>query len=156
MNEYRVITYKPAYRDDFVRLNKAWIERYFRLEPADLELLEDPEGQIMDRGGEIFFALDGHDEAVGCCALVPYPTRDCYELVKMTVDERMRGHGVGRLLGEAFMDYARRHGVKRIYLEGNTTLKASLALYRRLGFHEVPMTSAASLERIDILMEVEL
>lgn len=156
MEEYRVITYQPTYRDDFVRLNKAWIQRYFRMEPADEELLGDPEGQILGKGGQIFIALNARDEAVGCCALVPYPPRDCYELVKMTVDESVRGHGVGRLLGEAFMDYARQHDVKRIYLEGNTTLSASLALYRKLGFHEVPMTGDISLERIDILMEVDL
>ena len=36
------------FRDDlaaaFARLNQAWIERFFRLEPSDLKTLRDPQG----------------------------------------------------------------------------------------------------------------
>ena len=38
------------------------------------------------------------------------------------------------------------------YLEGNTRLKASIAIYRSLGFVEIPLQGNAY-ERCDILME---
>lgn len=32
------------YRDDFIRLNREWIESFFCLEESDLKILGDPEG----------------------------------------------------------------------------------------------------------------
>lgn len=46
------------YRSDFIRLNREWIERFFCLEESDLKILGDPEGEIIDKGGEIFLALN--------------------------------------------------------------------------------------------------
>ena len=57
--------------------------------------------------------------------------------------------------GEALLDYAKSHGVKRIFLEGNTRLEASIALYCKLGFGEIPLEGNAY-ERCDILMEIKL
>lgn len=31
-----IVTYETKYRADFIRLNRQWIESYFRLETADL------------------------------------------------------------------------------------------------------------------------
>lgn len=59
------------------------------------------------------------------------------------------------MLGESLVDYARKHGVRRIYLEGNTRLEASIALYRKLGFREIPLQGNAY-ERCDILMLFDL
>ena len=42
----------------------------------------------------------------------------------------------------------------RIFLEGNTRLQASIALYRKLGFKEIPLEGNAY-ERCDILMELK-
>lgn len=33
-----IIPYEPRFRDDFVRLNRAWIEQLFVLEGPDLDL----------------------------------------------------------------------------------------------------------------------
>ena len=73
----------------------------------------------------------------------------------MAVSPKAQGRGIGRMLGESLVDYARKHGVRRIYLEGNTRLEASIALYRKLGFHEIPLQGNAY-ERCDILMLFDL
>ena len=73
----------------------------------------------------------------------------------MAVSPEAQGRGVGRKLGEALIEYARRHGVKRLFLEGNTRLEASIALYRKLGFREIPL-EGKTYERCDILMELIL
>ena len=46
-------------------------------------------------------------------------------------------------------------GAKRLYLEGNTRLAASIHLYRDLGFKEVPL-EGSTYDRCDIIMELKL
>ena len=33
----RIETYKSEYRNDFIRLNREWIESYFKIEASDVE-----------------------------------------------------------------------------------------------------------------------
>ena len=73
----------------------------------------------------------------------------------MVVSPEAQGKGIGRKLGEALLNYARSHGVRRIFLEGNTRLESSIALYRKLGFKDIPLKGNAY-ERCDILMELRL
>ena len=151
----RITTYEPRYKQDFIRLNKQWIETYFRLEQSDLDTFAHIDDSIIGRGGQIFLAINDDGHVAGCCALKPHPESDCFELAKMAVSPDVQGKGIGRKLGEALIDYARSHGVERIFLEGNTRLEASIALYRRLGFKEIPLNGNAY-ERCDILMELRL
>lgn len=154
MEKVRVVEYRPEYKDDFIRLNKQWIETYFKLEQSDVETFCNIERKIIDKGGQIFIALKD-DKAVGCCALIPHPDTNWHELAKMAVAPDCQGHGTGRLLGETLLAYARKHGVRHIFLEGNTLLKASIALYRKLGFQEQPMDHPAY-SRCDIMMYIDL
>ena len=41
-----IITFDARYRDDFKRLNVAWLQRYFRVEPIDEQVLSNPEREI--------------------------------------------------------------------------------------------------------------
>ena len=151
----RITTYEPQYKQDFIRLNKQWIETWFRLEQSDLDTFAHIDDNIIERGGQIFLAIDGDGQVVGCCALKPHPESNSFELAKMAVLPEAQGKGIGRRLGETLLDYARNHGVKRIFLEGNTRLKASIALYRKLGFKKTSLRGKAY-ERCDILMEILL
>ena len=149
-------TYSEQYKSDFIRLNTEWIRTWFDLEESDLHTFANIDSYIIGGGGQIFIAVDdGKGEAVGCCALINHPEKASYELAKMAVSPNAQGQGIGRKLGEALLDYARSHGVKRIFLEGNTRLEASIALYRKLGFKEIPLKGNAY-ERCDILMEIIL
>ena len=154
MNDVIIETYKPCYKDDFIRLNREWIEHYFSIEPSDLNTFKNIGSYILDKGGQIFLALLGN-EVIGCCALIPHPERDCHELAKMAVSPHHQGRGAGYLLGKALIDYARQHGVKRLFLEGNTRLKASIALYRKLGFTEESV-DLPTYDRCNIIMEMQL
>ena len=144
-------TYKPEYRDDFIRLNREWIESFFKIEASDIETFSHVD-EIVEQGGQIFLALTDSREVVGCCALKYHEAEQTYELAKMAVSPQYRGRRIGHLLGTAVVEYANRHGIHRIFLEGNTRLKASIALYRSLGFAEIPLEGNAY-ERCDILME---
>ena len=145
-------TFKPALKEAFIALNTGWIKHYFKLEVHDLEAFSDVEALIRD-GGEIFFAvLDG--KAVGCCALLHHAggTHCEWELAKMAVSHEAQGQGIGSKLMEALLAEARRRKIGKIYLEGNTKLQASIHLYKKFDFKEVPL-EGASYERVDIILE---
>ncbi|VDG76447.1 Acetyltransferase (GNAT) family [Actinobaculum suis] len=56
-NGITVVPYHPRYKKDFQELNKAWITEMFTMEPQDYVDLENFEN-LLDQGGQIFFALD--------------------------------------------------------------------------------------------------
>lgn len=152
----KIITYNEQYKADFIRLNTEWIETYFRLEESDLRTFANIDSYIIEGGGQIFLALDDSTgEVVGCCALINHTDKDAYELAKMAVSPKVQGQHIGHQLGTALIDYARQLGVKRLYLEGNTRLAASIHLYRDLGFKEVPL-EGSTYDRCDIIMELKL
>ena len=62
--------FEPGYAAAFKALNEAWITRHYAVEPKDEELLGDPLGKIIAKGGLIPFAVED-GEAVGCCAMIP-------------------------------------------------------------------------------------
>ena len=70
-----IVLYKPEYKNDFIRLNKEWIETYFTIEASDIETFSHVD-DIIEQGGQIFIAL--HDgEVVGCCALKYHNKKYC-------------------------------------------------------------------------------
>lgn len=149
-------TYSEQYKSDFIRLNTEWIRTWFDLEESDLHTFANIDSYIIGGGGQIFIAVDdGGGEAVGCCALINHPEKASYELAKMAVSPKAQGHHIGWRLGTALIDYARKIGARRIFLEGNTRLEASIHLYRKLGFKEIPL-EGKRYERCDILMELLL
>lgn len=151
----RVRPYQPRDQEAFRQLNQQWITRYFSLEGKDRQLLDDPEGQILAKGGRIYI-LERNGEPVGCCALV---TRDdeTFELAKMAVAEEHRGQGLGRLLLQSCIDRARFAGKRRLFLETNSRLDAAVHLYRKLGFAELPASAwPPAYSRVDLMMQLEL
>ena len=65
----RITTYEPRYKQDFIRLNKQWIETWFRLEQSDLDTFAHIEDSIIGHGGQIFLAIDDRGQVVGCLHL---------------------------------------------------------------------------------------
>jgi GNAT superfamily N-acetyltransferase len=154
MPKIEILTWTPDLTPHFVRLNKQWIEHFFKLEACDLKTLGDPRGVIIDAGGQIFFARCGID-IIGCCALIHHPDNNTYELAKMAVDPTPQNCGAGFKLGSALIDYARSIGVHEIFLEANTRLAASVHLYEKLGFRPVADYHAAY-DRCDLFMTIHL
>jgi hypothetical protein len=56
MDEVKVIEWEDKYNEDFVSLSIEWLEKYVSVEPADLEILNHPHSNILNKGGNIFFA----------------------------------------------------------------------------------------------------
>jgi putative acetyltransferase len=146
-----IIAYTPHHAAAWRTLNEAWVTRYFKLEAKDNQILGDPQGQVLDKGGAIFIAmLDS--VAVGCVSMIPMADSG-YELAKMAVTETAQGHGIGRKLMQACIDFAGQQKAPRIYIETNAVLTPAVTLYESCGFVHLP-PQPTPYERCNVWMEL--
>jgi ribosomal protein S18 acetylase RimI-like enzyme len=150
----KVIPYREDLRAAFEQLNRDWIESYFVLEDADRAVFADPAAAILRPGGQIFFVVEG-ETVLGTCAVLRHGPTEC-EIAKMAVAPAARGRGLGDLLMEAAVDFARQIGASRVSIVSNTVLGPALRLYRKHGFVEVPLESDGRYQRANIRLEREL
>ncbi len=150
----RIIPFEPRHAEAWRRLNEDWISKNFAIEPKDREVLDDPEGKIIDKGGRIFMAENETGEAIGCVALIPMADGG-FEVAKMTVVESARGSGLGRMLMEMCIEAAKAAKAPRLYLETNSSLAPALGLYRAMGFVDLDpsMRPPTDYARCDVWME---
>ena len=139
MSNVTIVSFDEEYSSIFYELNKLWIEESWLLEKSDKFDLLNPKESIIDKGGEIFFALiDGN--VIGTVAMIRSADR-IYELAKMTVDINYRGNGVANKLMDQCLDYAINNNAQQIYLITNDTLVIARNLYDKYGFKEVTLDS---------------
>ena len=140
----------------FRTLNEEWISRYFALEKKDREVLGDPRGTILSKGGHVFMVYAG-EEAVGCVALIPM-SEGVYELSKMAVSPALRGLGIGRKLLEYAIEQAKVIGAKSLFLGSSKQLKNAVHLYEAVGFRHVPPADIPPMPytRADVFMEMRI
>lgn len=141
----------PAHHQDFVRLNRAWITRYFQLEPPDLELFANP-GVIADQGGYLV-SLVCENQVAGVCALLKHAD-DEFELGKMAVDDQFKGRGLGDALMVASLEKLNSLNVKKVTLITNSQLLPAIAMYHKHGFVKTwEGTGHPEYTRGDVVME---
>jgi ribosomal protein S18 acetylase RimI-like enzyme len=148
----KILPYLTEHQPRFEKLNRDWIEKYFWMEPIDHEVLSKPDEHIIHKGGFIFMA-QFENEIVGTVAL-KFVEHGVYEFTKMAVDEKYQGLKIGKNLAEVAIEKAKRKGASKIILYSNTKLSAAIALYRKLGFKEIPVDGPY--ERSNIKMELLL
>jgi putative acetyltransferase len=150
----RVVPYREEFGAAFDALNREWIEQYFTLEPADREILDDPGGKIIAAGGEVFFVME-RGEILGTCAMLRHSGEE-YEIAKMAVSPKARGRGLGDLLMDACIAFAREREAHRVIIVSNTVLEPAIRLYRKHGFVQVPLAGDARYKRANIRLEMEV
>jgi len=135
-----MITYKiyeNKFQPDFKRLNEEWIKRYFEIEESDLVALNEPQKYILNKGGEIFVALE-NEKVLGVCAMIKSKIPNYnYELAKMAVSPEAQGKGVGFNLANYAIDWVKAQNANKIFLDSNSILEPAIKLYRKLGFSEI-------------------
>lgn len=151
-----ILPYSPAFAPSFDRLNRAWIEQYFAVEPFDNEVLTKPEQYIISNGGELWFAVE-NDQVLGCCALLKLRD-DLFEFTKLGVDEAARGKGVARALLRHCAARARSLGHPSLRIYTSRKLIPANTLYQSEGFIEQAMSEAdkARYKRGDVMYELKL
>ncbi len=148
--ELRVVDWHERYGNAFGRLNREWLDRYFRVEAVDEPVLDDPSSNVLAHGGVILYAVVD-DEAIGTVAL-KHQGDKVFELTKMAVTEPFQGQGIGRDLLCAAIDRFHEIGGQRLYLESNSRLGPALALYESAGFRHESPPEASDYARADVYM----
>ena len=148
-----IIEFHEQYAADFRRLNLEWLEKYNLLESHDLMVLDNPRGNVLDRGGFIYLAIDvpetqsfpeaqsASGQIVGSAALL-HEHDDVYELAKMSVDPAFRGQGISKLLIEQCLRKAKEIGAGKLLLWSNSQLQTAIRLYTQYGFQHVPVVDS--------------
>ena len=143
-------SFKKEYIPTFYSLNKEWIEESWKLEESDINDLSTPEEYIIDKGGEIFFAIKDH-KVIATAAMV-YIDDTMFELAKMTVAKKFRGLGIANQLMDSCIDFAKDRNATQIILITNSSLVIARNLYDKYGFKEIALDSEKYGDRGDVKM----
>lgn len=132
--QLRIVDFNNKYKKDFEKLNLAWIqdEEKFELEEYDKKIFLDPKKHVIDKGGEIFLAIDG-EKVVGTLAILP-ENESTLELCKMTVAKEYRRKGIAQMLLNKAIVYAKTHSYKYLVAYTVSKLKTAIGFYRKNNF----------------------
>lgn len=133
----RIVPYDAKFKKDFIEINQKWIAEMFVIESEDIRELENIEPTI-EKGGNIFFALDNNDHVMACCMIGPRDDVD-WEIMKFAAKGMYTGTGAGNACLNSCIDYAREKGIDRIIIVSNRKCVQALHLYRKNGFIEMPV-----------------
>ena len=145
-----IIDFSDEYAEMIKTLNYEWLTKYFRVEEGDKLSLNNPKEHIIDKGGYIFYAKL-NDKISGTASLLK-KTETVFELGKMAVTENVRGLGIGKLLLEHCLGFAKKKNISTLILYSNTQLKSAIHLYRKYGFIEIELEKGLY-DRANIKME---
>lgn len=152
-NKVEIIPFSIELKEPIKTLNFEWLQKYFKVEPKDEKVLSDPQGEIIDKGGMIFYA-QYNNIIVGTISLLKIDD-STFELSKMAVSDGNQGLGIGRKLIEHCLNVAKEKGIQKLILYSNRKLLPAIHLYERYGFIEIPVEEGVY-ERADIKMEKKL
>lgn len=148
-----IIEFSDENAEAIKTLNYEWLTRFFKVEDGDKLSLNNPKEQIIEKGGFIFYAKL-NDEIIGTASLLK-KTETVYELGKMAVTESVQGLGIGKMLLDHCLNFAKEKKIPTLILYSNTQLASAIHLYRKFGFTEIELESGLY-ERANIKMEKQL
>jgi GNAT superfamily N-acetyltransferase len=93
-------------------------------------------GECAPPAGAVLLAMT-ETQVAGCALLLPVED-GIAEVRRLFVRPALRGQGIGRALMQAAIDTAQKAGHHTLRLETLEAMHEAMALYRRLGFVEVP------------------
>ena len=148
-NTIEIIPFSPDLKEPIKTLNLEWLHKYFKVEPQDEIVLSNPQAEILDKGGMIFYArLNG--EIIGTASLLKIDEK-AFELSKMAVSANHQGFGIGKKLMDHCLKVAKQHEIKQLILYSNKSLLSAIHLYEKYGFKEIPLEGQVY-ERANIKM----
>ena len=140
--------------EKFKSLTLEWLNRYFKVEPIDELVLNNPKREIIDKGGFIFM-IEKKSDIIGTFAFIK-KSEKIYEFSKMAIIPDERGNGYGNKAMRFLIQFAKNKKWSRLILYSNTKLKNSIHLYRKYGFKEIPIEKNLIYSRGNIKMELSL
>ena len=92
-NTVEIIPFSEDLKEHIKTLNIEWLKKYFRVEDQDELVLSNPQEEIIDKGGMIFYAKH-NNEISGTASLIKVDDLT-FELSKMAVSHKAQGLGIG-------------------------------------------------------------
>ncbi len=148
-----IIDYEDQYLKDFQLLNLEWLEKFNLVETHDLEVLNNPRENVIDRGGFLFLLKEGN-AIIGTAGIFKINDKE-YELIKMSVAPEQRGKKFGELLLNTCIAKAKEMNASKLILYSNSNLQTAIRLYEKFGFKHVEVVNTP-FETADIKMELPL
>ena len=123
------------YTDMLVKGDPSFRE-YLKVQHYEAEL-DDPIDKYGPPYGKLYIALVNGDPA-GCIALRRIDNHSC-EMKRLFVRPTYRNRGIGSKLVQIILKDARTIGYRRMLLDTLPFLERAIQMYRKLGFHEIPI-----------------
>lgn len=149
-NIVEIIPFSTDLKEHIKTLNLEWLKKYFKVEPKDEIVLSDPQSEIIDKGGMIFYAKY-NNQIIGTVSLIKVDDFT-FELSKMAVTDTIQGLGIGKKIMEHCLAVAKEEGIQKLILYSNRSLLPAIHLYKKYGFVEIALEDGVY-ERADIKME---
>ncbi len=140
--------------EKFKSLNLEWLDKYFKVEPIDELVLNNPKREVIGKGGFIFMIQKNYN-TIGTFAFIK-KSEKVYEFSKMAIMPEERGNGYGNMAMEFLIQFAKNKKWSKLILYSNTKLKNSIHLYKKYGFKEIPLEKNLIYSRGNIKMELIL
>lgn len=149
----KIVPYNVKYKNDFIEMNTLWIRSMFEVEDEDLKEFSNIDSCV-EKGGQIFFALDDNENVMACCMIALREDGD-WEIMKFAAKGMYTGTGAGSACLTACIDYAKEKQAGRIIIVSNRKCAQAVHLYKKFGFTEIPVDKKKfPFDRADIAFEL--
>lgn len=105
-----------------------------------------PEGRL--------YLVYWEDELAGCVGLKKVDEKSA-EIKRLYVKPDFRGHRIGDEMVQRIITDARESGYRHLLLDTLPFLKTAIAMYKRLGFYEIPSYNGSPMENL-VYMKYDL
>ncbi|GEO07579.1 GNAT family N-acetyltransferase [Segetibacter aerophilus] len=92
--------------------------------------------EMFQEPGSIYFVAEKDGKILGGAGIYPstgLPADTC-ELVKMYLQPAARGKGLGKLLIDKSLEFAKHYGYLQVYIETMPELRKAVSVYEKFGF----------------------
>ncbi len=148
-----IIPYQEKFIENFKNINYEWIEKYFHVTELDQQAFNNPQNEILDKGGHIYLA-SYQNKIIGSVVLEKI-TQKKYALTRMGVTKGYQRKNIGQLLIETAINKSKELELETLVLYTNQVLISALNLYTKNNFKFVPLDSVPY-TRATIKMQLNL
>jgi putative acetyltransferase len=92
--------------------------------------------ELFQEPGSMYYVVEDNGQILGGGGIFPsegLPAETC-ELVKMYLKPEARGKGIGKLLIEKCLEFAKGFGYLQVYIETMPELRKAVSIYEKFGF----------------------
>lgn len=133
----KIVEYDSRYKNAFIQFNTEWIvDNFGNLEREDIETFEKIDDELKD-GAMIYFAIE-NDIPLATCMAKPMKGAT-WEICKLASNKHKEHKGCGSAVFVAAMEWAIKHGAKKLFLLSNRKLKPAIHIYEKYGFIEIKL-----------------